>query len=84
MPSMPSAYRRTISGSNYSYKFPIFSVAIAGGLRTPGCMANNSGLSNGSFVPLKSSSWPEGTMMVDGIIPMRNVTDAEVKEAMAK
>ena len=26
----------------------------------------------------------EGTMMVDGIIPMRKVTDAEVKEATAK
>lgn len=76
------AYRKLISGSNYSWKYPIFSVAVVGSVYEPKPMAANNKLSTGSIIVTPSSRWPKGTMMVDGIVPMYEIADDEVEREL--
>jgi len=71
-------YRQLISGSPYSTVFPVYQVAISGTVATPGEYAENTQLNIGRIIKT-SAKWPDGTLMVQGIIPMAEVPFNEAK-----
>lgn len=75
-------YKKTVSGNAYSKTTPIYSVAIVGSPRGPKVIGSNYRLKDGVVSPMNSSKWPNGTFMVDGVIPMALVTDEEVKTVL--
>lgn len=42
------------------------------------------GLRSGQYRPRSYNSWPEGSVMYDGLIPMRVVPDSEIRAALGK
>lgn len=73
------SYKRSLVHTRIGGELTIYEVAICGRTKEPGGVLNNGDISRG-VVPdaLKSSRWPNGTVMVEGVIPMRKVENSEL------
>lgn len=62
---------------DYSSTYPIYLVAIVGTAREPEPLCSDAYLQTGMLVLRNWGKFPNGTRMVDGVILMREVTQAE-------
>jgi len=74
------SYKRSLGYTRAGGELEIYEVAICGKTKEPGDMLDNGNISRGIVTDtLKSSRWPNGTVMVEGVIPMRKVESSELK-----